>query len=1638
MFVPMSPGSKLNATANFGPCFFPVPGDVHILIAMPPNDEGLRPPPTKQATLERLTRRSDNSGSLPTHGDFIQVFNWTDEDCGKLKNIQEIELITPFTGPLFFVRKEHINVLKNFTKIYHNDLMWGTSSDQQFVLVGSPALNQIDRIRMRGVKNINNPKDYVDSTQWIGCVTSELALHRLVGIISGTFFEKLLLVAKRLGDDRLEGIALEAIFHASLQAKKTLHLYCCDYDNKPRTHGWEVEMSKQVVNAKNIKVKSDVIKRTGLNLGDFVERLTRRAANPSIMDYWHPVGSLCETIDGVIKYTEREEEQEQEGQEVSALLQVTKATRHKFNPDVLWALARPFVNMGRPVRYIAMSTESGHLPYEGSFLKALDWYDDDCGTVIDIEAIHRIVGFTGTQFYLHKEILCVLANFKNTLRNKFESGMMVQKQFVLMGNPGVGTSCILALICFMIAVKYNQPIVWMRRPSNNSGHGTTILLHQGKYYKWEDNDGTYFQQLHDFLSPQVFKAWFCLDGVAHMCVVPYWRREDLIKLAAELHVFDGTDKDSEAQFFVSGGNLQVFLGDDGRKQVAAGLHRIKSPAEANFLLGSVGCSNSREVNYICMRGVIDISDPTHYVSLENWKRCFTSKLALLGLMSLTSPTNFHWSLKVVGGETKNADLERLAAEFCVHALVREGKTIHLRRRKYALIDSESHSSDPEELIKWEKANTIKCEGETTKRCVTAMTRCAKDPTTMDYWIPAASLRDSVAAVAKWTTPNGSGSVESNPLAPSAFQLPRLPVPPIFDPPLFSPIIAGLFNSSALPGAANTTEEEIRQTQMAIAQQIVHDARNLSRGFVLMNTLGAVLKFIMGVFLLVRIRHYRQRALRGDIEAANKIILPAFEPLLWIFCAAAVPFFIWSAATVHNDAYTIYAPKIVVEITLAWTNFLLLLVLVFMLQSSLSTRALVQSVVVTFVLSTYVIPIVWLMESYGHRSHQRAYFYIHMGARLALLLFVVHVFFWPPGRASVRTLQECCVFVAIYLILSYASFESLHHGYIQQHKVLMWTTNSFSLLCPIFIWRLLQSDTEHWRGVGKRAVELQAAFRRNGGRVDEQVSSQGLHELIEMHRKFIIDFARLKLHDVIGTGDNAAVFSGLLHPKVPVAVKIYMPPTFTEETVAVFSHEAALCGALRHPNILTFYGLCVYPPNICLVTELCQGSLSELLLSKTNRQLEARNPLRQQFLIDLGFMIDAARAVAYLHSFSLPFVHRDIQPSKFLVSMEGTVKLTDFGASRSLSSRATGGGGQPQHGSSELACRSNVIEPNALSTMATTPEYTAPEVIRAHIMGTINYGEAAEVFALAMTMWDVLYPGVTKYPEKAASLFDRHRASEQHTPTQSILDRVLAGERPQFEADVPESLQELIETMWHADPRQRPTMPNVVSALELIQEEAAASFAQELLSDLGNATSQGLAQTHANVMQAPRSQDTQTSFSGTQIVEKLRARAYVETQSEAVRLGNLLMDAGFLHHVKHERSFEYSGLQYYFDEDHIMLCQPLAMMEDDGSATTVRLLQQKRRREQPSADANNLEHPRVRIDSISNASQVLLGQNAVGFSCQCRQLGQRLHVQPAKRRRFRPNLKVFAENTPKPRAFIEDHGVGFAAFNDRDPSPSRAA
>ncbi|OQR89833.1 crinkler (CRN) family protein [Thraustotheca clavata] len=149
-----------------------------------------------------------------------------------------------------------------------------------------------------------------------------------------------------------------------------------------------------------------------------------------------------------------------------------------------------------------------------------------------------------------------------------------------MGTPGTGKSCILALICFYIAINRGYPVLWHRK---NEVSSVTYLFHNEMYYQWDDENSACYNALYFAMKGQ--NCWFCLDGLKQptmqscglsnmfkilatsgkydvgndasnsidMCLVPIWKKDDLQKYG--VHSLKVTEADIDARYYVSGGSF---------------------------------------------------------------------------------------------------------------------------------------------------------------------------------------------------------------------------------------------------------------------------------------------------------------------------------------------------------------------------------------------------------------------------------------------------------------------------------------------------------------------------------------------------------------------------------------------------------------------------------------------------------------------------------------------------------------------------------------------------------------------------------------------------------------------------------------------------------------------------------------------------------------------------------------------------------------------------------------------------------------------------------------------------------------------------------------------------------------------------
>ena len=389
---------------------------------------------------------------------------------------------------------------------------------------------------------------------------------------------------------------------------------------------------------------------------------------------------------------------------------------------------------------------------------------------------------------------------------------------------------------------------------------------------------------------------------------------------------------------------------------------------------------------------------------------------------------------------------------------------------------------------------------------------------------------------------------------------------------------------------------------------------------------------------------------------------------------------------------------------------------------------------------------------------------------------------------------------------------------------------------------------------------------------------------------LINFAALALGDdkvgfsketsVMGAGGTSRVFAGRFEGK-DVAVKMLYCMTLTKETVANFCAESVLLSTLRHPNVVHVEGVCIIPPSICLVMELCRGSLFELLRLDSMAELDlgAR----------LGLAIDCASGVAYLHEQQPPVLHMDLKSSNYLVGDNRTntwtprdvqlwlhsSNLTEFVAA--FASRGVRG---KNHGSIPGLLRLKRIDVERIvgSRLAKLPSFEtlllrlgelqslaaqhtgADGVIKLTDLELSQRGSgsggggggrptaSSASVAVESTTVDIMVPQTVNWtaPEviqagKAAfsTMADCYSLGmvlwevltgavpfDSMGPA-AVADFVMDGGRPEIPGDTPPEYAALLEACWAAERTERPTARDIVQQLALLKRRCDAHRSTQL-------------------------------------------------------------------------------------------------------------------------------------------------------------------------------------------------------------------
>ena len=169
---------------------------------------------------------------------------------------------------------------------------------------------------------------------------------------------------------------------------------------------------------------------------------------------------------------------------------------------------------------------------------------------------------------------------------------------------------------------------------------------------------------------------------------------------------------------------------------------------------------------------------------------------------------------------------------------------------------------------------------------------------------------------------------------------------------------------------------------------------------------------------------------------------------------------------------------------------------------------------------------------------------------------------------------------------------------------------------------------------------------------------------DLPKDYIINGVQVHEDQLLGEGAYGVVKMGTFYG-LQCAVKKLKQSMFpagmkqldqqTELILQSFYNECEKMSKIRHPNVVQLLGVFSDSNNKLpvIVMELMNESLSRLLHRTKVLPL----------YIDINIVHDVTQALAYLHSFNPPIVHRDLSSNNILLNESFHAKITDLGVAK---------------------------------------------------------------------------------------------------------------------------------------------------------------------------------------------------------------------------------------------------------------------------------------------------------------------------------------------------------------------------------------
>ncbi|XP_041819300.1 guanylate cyclase 2G [Chelmon rostratus] len=264
----------------------------------------------------------------------------------------------------------------------------------------------------------------------------------------------------------------------------------------------------------------------------------------------------------------------------------------------------------------------------------------------------------------------------------------------------------------------------------------------------------------------------------------------------------------------------------------------------------------------------------------------------------------------------------------------------------------------------------------------------------------------------------------------------------------------------------------------------------------------------------------------------------------------------------------------------------------------------------------------------------------------------------------------------------------------------------------------------------------------------------------------------------------------------VAIKYIKSPVSHNFQKPSIIAEFNLMKEMKHENLVQFFGVCVEPPNVCLVIQYCRkGSLKDVL-SASDIELDG--------MFKISFAYDIVSGMEFIHKSNLKF-HGNLKPSTCLVDSRLQIKLSGFGL------------WEFKYGN-----KNKMIQPPNVNYEEMY--WTAPELLR-QVGLPVHGTPKGDIYSFAIIMWELMYNSKTS-PFQDINLEPKEIIMQLRTPFQGEPLRPVLCEQL-----CDEKFNSLLRACWSENPDHRPPFGSIRRQLRDTSPDSHANILDNMVEKL---------------------------------------------------------------------------------------------------------------------------------------------------------------------------------------------------------------